>query len=250
MLYLPIEADCDLLGLRKEQIETITWAGHQPEPDADGPSPRHSFAAWSESVRHRSEPWGRTRLEVADELRATLSDYLQATRHKELAYQDPLTGVANRHAFEQYVADCMAAHERDDQRFALHLIDLDRFKTINDTYGHSTGDSLLKEVALLMSAVVGEHDIVARLGGDEFAVLQPRIERVGDTAVLAERIAAVMARPMLLEGHDIRIGASVGTAVFPDDARQIETLYKIADTGLYAAKPSPRGQPRAGYSSG
>ncbi|WP_423822971.1 diguanylate cyclase domain-containing protein [Salinisphaera sp. SPP-AMP-43] len=248
MLYLPIEAACDLLALRKEQVETITWAGHQPEPDAHGPSPRHSFAAWSESVRHRSEPWGRTRLQVADELRATLSDYLQATRHKELAYQDPLTGVANRHAFEQYVANCMAACERDQQRFALHLIDLDRFKTINDTYGHNTGDILLKEVALLMAAVVGKNDIVARLGGDEFAVLQPDIDQTGDTRALAERIATVMARPMVLEGHDIRIGASVGTAVFPDDAQQIKALYKIADAGLYAAKPSQRGRPGIGYS--
>lgn len=242
VLYLPFGERCDIIAVRKEQIENVTWAGPRPDGSrAQALTPRHSFAAWSESVRHRARRWDVAVLQVAEEMRGMLAEYLQAAHHKELAYQDPLTGVANRHAFEQAMSGKIEHCERTGERFALHLIDLDRFKPINDTYGHATGDALLKEVAVLMTALARREDVVARLGGDEFAIMQWHIASESDAARLAERIAGVLEQTMVLDGRSIRIGASIGTAVYPDDGLHSKSLHAYADAGLYADKARHRG---------
>ena len=242
VLYLPFGERCDVIAVRKEQIEKVTWAGQRPDGSVlQSLTPRHSFAAWSESVRHRAKRWDAAVLRIAEELRGMLVEYLQAAYHKELAYQDPLTGVANRHAFEQAMSDKIDHCERTGERFALHLIDLDRFKPINDTYGHGTGDALLKEIAVLMTALARREDMVARLGGDEFAIMQWHIDDEADAVRLAERIGSVLEQPMVLEGHSIRIGASIGTAIYPDDGRHAKALHEYADAGLYADKKRYRG---------
>ncbi|MES1955888.1 sensor domain-containing diguanylate cyclase [Salinisphaera hydrothermalis] len=248
VLYLPFGERCDVIAVRKEQVEKITWAGQPPDGSVvQSLSPRHSFAAWSESVRHQAKRWDVAVLRIAEELRGMLAEFLQAAYHKELAYQDPLTGVANRHAFEQAMTDKIEHCERTGERFALHLIDLDRFKPINDTYGHGTGDALLKEIAVLMSALARREDVVARLGGDEFAIMQWHVEDSRDATRLADRVTSVLEQPMVLEGHSIRVGASIGTAIYPDDGRGAKALHEYADAGLYAEKERYRaGSARAG----
>ncbi len=248
VLHLPFGERCDVIAVRQEQIEKVDWAGQRPDGSSEQSlTPRHSFATWSENVRHRAKRWDASILQIAEELRVMLVDYLQAAYHKELAYQDPLTGVANRHAFEQAISDKISHCERTGERFALHLIDLDRFKPINDTYGHGTGDTLLKEIATLMTALARREDVVARIGGDEFAIMQWHIGSEADAERLATRIGSVLEQPMVLEGHSIRIGASVGTAIYPDHGLQPKVLHAYADAGLYAHKARYRGSdPRAG----
>lgn len=242
VLYLPFGERCDVIAVRKEQIEKVTWAGRRPDGSPEQSlTPRHSFAAWSESVRHRAKRWDAGTLQIAEEMRGMLAEYLQAAHHRVLAFQDPLTGVANRYAFGQAIADKIDHCQRAGKRFALHLIDLDRFKPVNDTYGHAIGDALLKEVAALMTALVRREDVVARVGGDEFAIMQCHIDNKSDATRLADRISSALKKPRALEGNRIRIGASIGTAIYPDDGRTSGALYEYADAGLYANKGHDRG---------
>jgi diguanylate cyclase (GGDEF)-like protein len=149
---------------------------------------------------------------------------------------DPLTRLANRASFRGRALDVSANAKRDGGRFALLFIDLDNFKQINDTRGHAVGDRVLGEVARRMQATVRQADIVSRHGGDEFLVLLPDLILVRDAQVVAQKIAAAVAAPMDVDGSTLSISASVGVAIYPEDAEDFQALVARADAAMYHAK--------------
>ena len=165
-------------------------------------------------------------------------------RIAHLAQFDELTGLANRAQFRERINGMLAAvHERQNH-ITIHLIDLDRFKSINDTLGHPIGDKLLKEVALRLSTVIGPADMITRFGGDEFVVLQSITKRRQDAEWLAQRLARTLKEPFEIDGHRMDIGASIGIAMAPIDGINADELLKKADMALYAAKNGGGGDHR------
>ena len=161
-------------------------------------------------------------------------------RLRHLAHHDPLTGLPNR-TLLQDTLDQAVCCSRGKQRFALHLIDLDRFKAVNDGLGHYVGDQVLVSTAHRLKEIVGDADTVARLGGDEFAILQQGVSAEADAAQFAGRITAALSRQFTCSGHDISVGASVGVAVYPDDGADAENLLRRSDLAMYKAKAADRG---------
>jgi diguanylate cyclase (GGDEF)-like protein len=159
-----------------------------------------------------------------------------------LARHDTLTELANRFHFREELTGTFA---EPDEGFALHWIDLDRFKEVNDTLGHPVGDALLKSVAKRLRGVLRGPDIVARLGGDEFAIIQRGATTEEQAAHLASRIIRTIAQPHQVMGHTVGVGASIGIVVAPKDGSNADELIKKADLALYEAKASGRGTYRA-----
>ena len=158
----------------------------------------------------------------------------------QLARKDPLTDLPNRRDVGDRLARVYAA-SAERQNFALHIVDLDRFKFINDTYGHSVGDQLLRLVAGRLAGIVGEGGLVARLGGDEFAILQPVEDFASEAAAFAGRICDHLSAPYEMGAINATIGATVGVASAAQDAATPGELLKAADMALYSAKARGRG---------
>ncbi len=157
-----------------------------------------------------------------------------------MALHDALTGLPNRRLFREQLEDRLAHLERDHQ-FALFCLDLDRFKSVNDTLGHPVGDKLLRQVGERVQHCLRDCDIVARLSGDEFALLQMGISQPVEMTALAARLIEVIGAPFDIDGHQVIIGLSIGIAVAPGDARDADQLLKNADMALYRAKGDGRG---------
>lgn len=157
-------------------------------------------------------------------------------RIQHLATHDGLTGLPNRVMYNQMLSVAVQSALRYGGSFAVLFIDLDRFKFINDTLGHEAGDQLLKEISTRFRQTLRASDIVARLGGDEFVVLVPQVHEKKEIAVIARKIVDAAIAPFLLQGQECRVTASVGIAIFPDDAQDELTLTKSADIAMYAAK--------------
>ncbi|GAA0752168.1 EAL domain-containing protein [Ideonella azotifigens] len=164
----------------------------------------------------------------------------QEARIQHLAYHDALTGLPNRSLLMDRLALTLAHAQRQRGQMALLFLDLDRFKTINDTLGHLVGDEMLKCVAERLRAVLRDDDTVARLGGDEFVIVLPDIEDVADPAHVAEKLMASLSRPFQIDGHELHVTCSLGVSLFPRDGEDAETLLKFADTALYKAKGAGR----------
>jgi diguanylate cyclase (GGDEF)-like protein len=162
-------------------------------------------------------------------------------RIRHLAYHDPLTGLPNRALFQDRLQQALAQAGRYEEQVGLLLLDLDRFKDVNDTLGHDAGDALLREVARRLLGCVRESDTVARLGGDEFAVVLPRLAGPGAAAEVARKIASALGEPAAHADGLIHSGASVGITVSPGDGDQPGQLLKNADIALYRAKAEGRG---------
>jgi diguanylate cyclase (GGDEF)-like protein len=160
-----------------------------------------------------------------------------------LASHDPLTDLPNRTLFHSKLEIALSGLSRG-KSLAVHSLDLDRFKDVNDTLGHPIGDALLKEVARRLQAGLRDGDLVARLGGDEFAVIQMDLERPEASGDLAQRMIQSIGAPYLIDGHHIQVGASVGVTISPADGVNVDQLLKNADMALYRAKS----QGRATYS--
>ncbi|WP_436792209.1 putative bifunctional diguanylate cyclase/phosphodiesterase [Caulobacter sp. RL271] len=158
-----------------------------------------------------------------------------------LAHYDPLTDLPNRVLFQKSLSEALARRSRKGDQLAVHFIDLDRFKTVNDTLGHPLGDALLREAAERLRRCVRDGDTVARLGGDEFAVVQTGLSDMAGATRLAGRVVEAMAAPFELQGHQVVIGASVGVAAAPSDGEDADELLKKADMALYRAKADGRG---------
>ena len=161
-------------------------------------------------------------------------------RIAQLARFDPLTGLANRALFREALDDALARAVRTEKSCALLFIDLDRFKAVNDTQGHSTGDKLLRAVAGRLRDAISGGATIARLGGDEFAVMLPEASPRRAEAV-ARGIVAALARPFEIDGQPVTIGASVGYALGPTDGASVDKLLKSADLALYEVKSNGRG---------
>jgi len=157
-------------------------------------------------------------------------------RIAHLAHYDTLTNLCNRALFFDRVERSLVLARRERTRLALMYIDLDKFKPINDTYGHPVGDRLLEEVAERMRACVRASDTVGRIGGDEFVVLLPQLGNHGDALGVAEKIRLAISQPYELGGHRLRISASIGIAVYPEHGAIELELSKNADTAMYRVK--------------
>ncbi len=174
---------------------------------------------------------------------AVLTSSLDITERKQaeahlthLAHHDPLTDLPNRVLLSDRLRREVARARRGDRPFALHLVDLDEFKSVNDLLGHSAGDRFLIEVARRLRGVVGPEDTVARVGGDEFAVLQTGVTREADATDLATRMVETIGEPYVVAGRRLASGASVGITFHPGDGEDATELLKNADLAMYRAK--------------
>ncbi|MGZ3157719.1 MAG: diguanylate cyclase domain-containing protein, partial [Burkholderiaceae bacterium] len=152
---------------------------------------------------------------------------------EELAKIDILTGIANRVAFNERLAEMAAAALRNHELLILHLIDLDNFKQVNDKWGHQCGDNLLRQAAQRMRDMSRNTDFIARLGGDEFVILQADVHDPESGGTLAEKLVDALSSPYQIDGHEILSGVSIGIALFPQDTANPEQLLGKADLALY-----------------
>ncbi|HEY0371216.1 MAG TPA: EAL domain-containing protein, partial [Thermoanaerobaculia bacterium] len=152
------------------------------------------------------------------------------------AYHDALTGLPNRLLFRDRLTIALAHAKRQHTPLVVMFLDLDRFKNVNDTLGHSLGDELLRVVAERLRSVLREGDTIARMGGDEFTVLLSDLKHAGDAAKIAQKLLDTVAEPVRAEGHELYLTTSIGIALFPSDGDTAEVLLKNADTAMYRAK--------------
>jgi diguanylate cyclase (GGDEF)-like protein len=178
----------------------------------------------------------------AERLRAALSNSARDERLYRQAHYDPLTQLPNRALFRDRLAQELAAATTGLTRGALMYVDLDHFKRVNDTLGHSAGDQLLSIVAHRLKACTKEGDTVARLGGDEFTVLLRNVGDVDTVRNIADRVIRSLALPANLGGRDYQMRASVGVTLFPDDGVDLEDVIRQADLAMYRAKAQGRGR--------
>ena len=169
-----------------------------------------------------------------------IRDITDQKRHEEkisyMAYHDSLTGLPNRRTFADRLEQELAHTKRNKTSGAILFMDLDMFKVVNDTYGHDVGDLLLQEVAARIKSCLREDDSVSRLGGDEFIVLLPKIERIGDEKLVAEKLVQSVNKPYVINSFDLHVGLSVGISIFPWDGDKADVLIKKADEAMYNAK--------------
>lgn len=165
---------------------------------------------------------------------------IDEARIRRLAFFDPLTGLPNRRLLNDRLDQALALAGRYQRLAAILFVDLDRFKDINDAYGHGVGDEVLKIVAQRLSASVRYSDTVSRQGGDEFVVLLPEVANAANAEMLAQKILDVLAKPVVVGEHRMIATPSVGIALYPDDATDGESLVSRADEAMYAAKTAGR----------
>ena len=178
--------------------------------------------------------------------RGTASDVTEEFRAEEeasrLAKFDSLTGLANRHRMEQRIDSTLQTFRSAKRAAALMMLDLDRFKQVNDTLGHAAGDQLLQQVAERLNSVVAGRGEIGRLGGDEFQILIPDMDDRGELGEIAKKIIQMLSQPYSVEEGRCSIGCSVGVAIAPYDGLEREDLTRAADLALYASKNGGRGQ--------
>jgi len=171
---------------------------------------------------------------------------------EHLAFTDPLTNLPNRARFHDSLEESVQQYTHANHPFALFLMDLDRFKAVNDGYGHQVGDLLLQEAGARLRSVLRESDtvarlatdaiaslegkMVARLGGDEFAAIWPRLNTIDDASAVARKLLLAMQEPFPIRGHTVSIGISIGIALYPQHGQDIDTLMQRADAAMYFAK--------------
>lgn len=251
----------EITGFRPEEI-----LGRSPRIlRARRQAPRAYRQLWCRLQEHgswRGELWnrrknGETYLErlTVDSIRdssgvairyiAIFGDITESRRQdaqiRELAYRDILTGLSNRLLLEDRLRHGLAMAKREGRRLGVLLIDLDRFKQVNDHLGHDIGDRLLQEVARRLQEAVRSSDTIARLGGDEFVVVMENLRGTDACATVAGKIATALRKKFEMLDGSIEVGASIGIAICPEDGEDAATLMKKADTAMYEAKASGRG---------
>lgn len=157
------------------------------------------------------------------------------------AHHDQLTGLANRSLFYDRLQHAINRQGRLGHRLAVLFLDLNRFKPINDTFGHAAGDQVLRELARRLSSLLRAQDTVARLGGDEFVVLIEDVEVPEEVEVIVERIKAAVDEPINADGHSVQVGVSIGVAYYPEDGMLIDELLAAADRKMYGSKETAAG---------
>jgi diguanylate cyclase (GGDEF)-like protein/PAS domain S-box-containing protein len=159
---------------------------------------------------------------------------------RQMAYYDSLTGLPNRNLLNDRLAVALANASRSNQKVAILFLDLDHFKTINDSLGHDAGDHLLQQVSLRIKKTLRKQDTIARMGGDEFIILIPGLTDTDHTARLAEKILDAVTPVFKIGDNELYIGCSIGISIFPDDGMEIKTLLKNSDLAMYRAKEKGR----------
>lgn len=185
-------------------------------------------------------------IEILVERNTGLRHELNALTHKEaqarrLAYHDGLTGLPNRSLLQDRFHQAMSQAERRHKPLALLLLDLDKFKRVNDELGHASGDKLLQAVALRLSKGIRGADTVCRYGGDEFVILLPEIDSPAIATALVAEISGRLSEPYIIDGHEIHTAVSIGVAVCPVDGQTFDDLMKQADIAMYRAKDAGHG---------
>ena len=163
-----------------------------------------------------------------------------AERIEHLAFHDTLTGLPNRELFRDRLTQAVQLAQRDAHQIAVFFLDLDRFKVINDSLGHSVGDQLLRLVAQRLKNVLRESDTVTRIGGDEFTILAPRVRGQDDAVVIARKVRGAFALPFVVDGREMYVTTSIGVSLYPNDGEDTDTLLKHADAAMYLAKSQGR----------
>jgi diguanylate cyclase (GGDEF)-like protein/PAS domain S-box-containing protein len=251
----------EILGVPRRQIIGKTAVELYPKETADLVIAHDSKALWSEQMILTSDyplitPGNGTRLVTArkiairgddgkpQHLLAVLEDVTERRKSEQrvmhLAHYDTLTDLPNRATFNETLDATINRATTTGEQFAILSIDFDGFKEINDTYGHMVGDGLLREIARRLQAAAGE-TFLARLGGDEFAVILAEGAQPAGAAVLAERLLATLLDDFKVEGHCLKLGMSIGVAIYPADGANAKTLLTNADAALYHAKAETRG---------
>jgi diguanylate cyclase (GGDEF)-like protein len=175
-----------------------------------------------------------THLSLRDELQRK-KDYLEY-----LAHHDPLTGLPNRIMFSKHLGRAIRLAQRVSRQIAVLFVDLDQFKEINDSFDHSVGDSVLKEVAGRLNGMFREDDLVARMGGDEFTVILSNLSHTEDAGLVANKILGVLREPCLVGDRLLHLGASIGISLYPQHGKTVEDLVRNADSAMYQAKTQGR----------
>jgi len=196
--------------------------------------------------------------ELADDFNQVAQELNQLYGSLEhMAFTDPLTNLPNRARFHDSLEEAARRHAQAQTPFALFLMDLDRFKNVNDTLGHQFGDLLLQEVSMRLKSVLRGSDtvarldnetilefdskLIARLGGDEFAAILPRVDGPDDASAIARKLLLVMQEPFSIRDHQVSIGISIGIALYPEHGLDIDTLIQRADAAMYSAKNNQTG---------
>ncbi|NNM81864.1 MAG: diguanylate cyclase [Burkholderiales bacterium] len=222
----------------KSLKEEGAWRGEMFDRRKNG----EIYVAWM-SVKALKDERGEVLRHVA-----IFSDITQrkqdAERVRHFAHYDVLTGLPNRLLFGDRLHQALSQARREKSRLAVIFVDLDRFKPINDNFGHDVGDRLLKEIAARMTECVRESDTVSRLGGDEFVVLLPEVDSEEDALKVAEKILSSVAKPMEISGHVVSVSASIGISFYPDHGETEDELMKCADIAMYRAKRAESGSVR------
>lgn len=191
--------------------------------------------AYAHGIHMENEVWNLPKYVVAvGMILILLEDQIQHNQH--LALHDALTGLPNRRLFQDRLASAIERARRTNTQTALLLVDLDRFKQVNDTMGHHVGDLLLQQVGASLLGRVRRSDTVARTGGDEFSIILEEPTNRAEAEQVSHDLLQILSCPMDLEGHRVRIEASIGIALFPDDAQSLEPLCISADLRMYEQK--------------
>jgi diguanylate cyclase (GGDEF)-like protein/PAS domain S-box-containing protein len=194
-----------------------------------------------QELEHRVRQRTAELAEANARLRAEIAEREQIEqRMRHLANHDELTGLPNRRLLLDRLAQAITLARRSGDQLAVLFLDLDRFKTINDSLGHTVGDELLRTMAQRIVATVREGDTVARIGGDEFVLLLPRIDTGPHASLVAGKVMEALSQPLRIDGHDLRVTGSIGIAVFPHDGATADLLLRNADAAMYYAKETGR----------
>jgi len=196
------------------------------------------LAIYAPSVKVDSEVWNIPKYLVAVGMILTLLED-QITRSKYLAYHDELTGLPNRRLLEDRLERALASADRTGKKVAVLLLDLDRFKEVNDTFGHRVGDIALREIVARLLTRMRASDTLARSGGDEFTVVSTVTDAAG-ADVLVLDLESALAAAINIEGHMVQTGLSIGVALYPDDGGNPDELHAAADAAMYVAKKANR----------
>ena len=228
------------LSIFRSEIDTETlWAGQWDEDDRTD-RPRQSFSEWREVKKGLAQEWSLNEIKLAQALGTHLYMAVMQRRVEDMirhqASHDRLTGLPNRLLFDERLSLALAyAHQRGEM-LAVIFLDLDRFKAINDTLGHASGDQLLQQVAQRLASCLKQSDTIARWGGDEFTLILPQVQSAHDATKISERIIKALQTPFDCNGQELHVTTSIGIALAPYDGEDADTLLKNADTAMYRAK--------------
>ena len=191
------------------------------------------LAACDNHVRDANERLVIAALESETKAEIAVNDYDELSRSSQC---DPLTGTPNRTLMLDRLNKAISNARRRGAQIALLFLDIDKFKSINDTKGHLVGDEVVQAVARKLESVVRDADTVSRYGGDEFLILLSDIGQASDAALIAEKILSAVAEPTSIRGHELTLSVSLGITIFPEDGENAETLIRGADEAMYVSK--------------